>query len=198
MKRLLLFACILVVLSSVSIVFAQEHIWIAGRVVTNPQDVMYGTIGFYRFNFTILESNSSLGIGDTLTVIVPRLLSAPVENNLYNFSGYINPVQVDEIPAGVFIVTQVHGSAAVDYMEMFKVIIDLVSGVMRNIVDTICQLIHVSLGIAIPPMVVTILIMASAFYFLLKYYKVLGLIFVLALGFIVTSGFANLLSIAIS
>lgn len=197
--KLILLTFLIFAMANVALAL-NEPTWIVGRVSSSVTEERYNMILYYKFNFSIADSNNSLTIGDEVTVILATtLMQKPVENLFYNFSGYINELQTDDIPEGVFIVEAVNSQTFEnDWIFYFTQIVNIISGVTRQIVDTICELIYVGIGYQVPAMIVTLIIVGLCFYFLVKHYKSIGLLLAIAVIFLVVSGVFNMLRLALT
>jgi hypothetical protein len=174
-----------------------ESVWVTGRISTAVSEERYDML-YYSFNFTVWDSNGTFQIGETLPTLLPStLMPKPAEDTAYNFTGIINNI-ADDIPDGTFVVGWINTNtpSEFDWIVLVRMLVDAVSSVMHGIVTTIVQVIFIGTGYQVPEAIVTLVLAGFAFYFLLKFYKTLGLLFVLILAFLVLSGFANLVRLA--
>jgi len=177
---------------------ASSPIWVTGRISSVVSENRYDLDPYYVFNFTMMDSNGTVGMGqDKLTIMPTNLtVTAPTQNSFYNFTGHIVEVQTGEVPLGTFVVETINTNAQTNYLLVVQYLVGAISGVMRGIVYAIVQVIFISTGYMVPEAAITIILAFSFLYCIVKYRKFLGLMFILILGFLVVSGFANLIRLA--
>ena len=199
MKRAyLLLLTAFLILATVNRVHAQnEQLWIVGRVSSEVTEKMYNMIHYYEFTLIVVESNGTLAIGDQIIALAETNTTVkPEKDKFYNYTGFIVETQQNDIPAGFFVIETVSGEAEADWITILKHVVGIISGWFGAMIDAIVQLVYVGTGYTLPAILVTAVIAGFAFYMLIKHYKSIGLIFVLALGFLIVSGFANLIRLA--
>jgi hypothetical protein len=200
MKKFAILLPLIIIMFYVPMAFAiSGRIWVTGRVSSVVSENRYDLDAYYVFNFTMMDSNGTVGMGqDKLTVMPTNLtVTAPTENSFYNFTGHVVEVQTGEVPLGTFVVTAINtAKAGTDYLVLFRYLVGVISSVMAGIVYAITQIIFIGTGYMVPEAIVTMILAASFLYTIFKYRKFLGLMFILILGFLVVSGLANLIRLA--
>jgi hypothetical protein len=171
---------------------------VTGRISSVVSENRYDLDPYYVFNFTMMDSNGTVEMGEDKLAIMPTNLTvtAPTQNSFYNFTGHIVEVQTGEIPLGTFVVEAINTNAETDYLLFVQYLVGAISGVMKGIVYAIAQVIFIGTGYMVPEAIITIILAVAFLYCILKYRKVLGLIFILILAFLVVSGLANLVRLA--
>jgi hypothetical protein len=199
MKNIWVLLLLLILMLRLPMAFSvSQPIWVTGRISSVVNENRYDLDPYYVFNFTMMDSNGTVGMGEDRLTIMPTNLTvtAPTENSFYNFTGYVVEVQTGEVPLGTFVVTAINMRAETDYLLVVQYLVGAISGVMRGIVYAIAQVIFIGTGYAIPETLITLILAVSLLYCIFKYRKFLGLMFILILGFLVVSGLANLIRLA--
>jgi hypothetical protein len=190
---------LLILILPLPVAFAvSSPIWVTGRISSVVSENRYDLDPYYVFNFTMMDSNGTVGMGQDKLTIMPTNLSlmVPTQNSFYNFTGHIVEVQTGEVPLGTFVVETINVNAETDYFLFVRYLVEAISGVMKGIVYAIAQVIFIGTGYMVPEAVITIILAVSFLYCIFKYRKFLGLMFILILVFLVVSGLANLIRLA--
>lgn len=204
MKRAILLSLLPILFLLVSTLPTQgltQEFWVKGTVVTAPMEEIYSETRYWQFNFTIAETdNETLApAGSVFLVLCPKTLNttAILKDDVWNFTGALIDVKVDERPLNAFVVSQINIKQPPGTSDIIHLIIQALSGVVGGIATTIATLVTITTGYVIPEWIISLVIVFCAFFWVVKNAKTIGIVLVLILVFLVISGGANVLRIGL-
>lgn len=180
---------------------AGSQVWVTGRVSTFVVDNIFDTTHYQQFNITVWDSNGTVTTGQDVLTLIPSELNITIAyGGVYNFSGTVVAVQTGEILVGTFIVDSINlQTPSLDVASVLALIrygITIFSSITGTIVTVIAKLIFIPTGYMVPDWILTLVLVATFIYFLMKYATKLGLILIIVLVILSASGIAHIFTLA--
>ena len=159
-----------------------------GTTVTEVTPIQIGDEYLNSFIMTVLSANETAPLNENITVVMSTILSPPALGSRVNVTG-----TWDEL-AQVFRADSVQVIVGTDWFALIREALGMIAGIMAGIASVVASLIAMATGYSVQPWLITVILEALFVFGIIKWYKSIGLILLLAVIFLAVSGGVTLTS----